>query len=118
MRPVLFYWRGLPVWSYPAMLYLGLVFGVLAGNAAAHAEATNAFAVFVATFALLVPALLGARLLFVAMHWEHFRADLRRIWRRDEGGAAQYGALFIAMPLSIAVLRTLGVGIGTFRDAA
>ena len=45
MRPVLFYWRGRPIWSYPAMLYIGLVFGVLAGNVAAHAEGANAFAV-------------------------------------------------------------------------
>ena len=100
------------------MLYVGLVFGVLAGNAAAHAEDANAFAVFVATFALLVPALLGARLLFVVTHWGQFRSDLRRIWRRDEGGAAQYGALVIAIPLSIPILRLLGLGIGTFWDAA
>ncbi|HWJ15221.1 MAG TPA: prolipoprotein diacylglyceryl transferase family protein [Gemmatimonadaceae bacterium] len=118
MRPVLFYWRGRPIWSYPAMLYIGLVFGVLAGNVAAHAEGANAFAVFVATFALLVPALIGARLLFVATHWEHFRGDWRRIWRRDDGGAAQYGALFIMIPLSVPVLRMLGVGMGAFWDAA
>ncbi|HVE35985.1 MAG TPA: prolipoprotein diacylglyceryl transferase family protein [Gemmatimonadaceae bacterium] len=118
MRPILFYWRGRPIYSYPAMLYVGLVFGIVAGNAAAHAEDANAFAVFVATFALLVPALFGARLLFVATHWEQFRADPLRIFRRDEGGAAQYGALFIAIPLSIPVLRALGLGLGTFWDAA
>ncbi len=37
MRPILFQWRGLTVWSYPAMLYIGLVAGVVAGNVAAHA---------------------------------------------------------------------------------
>jgi phosphatidylglycerol---prolipoprotein diacylglyceryl transferase len=118
MRPVLFYWRGRPIWSYPAMLYIGLVFGVVAGNLAAHAERANAFAVFVATFALLVPALVGARLLFVATHWDHFRGNWRRIWRRDEGGAAQYGALVIAIPLSIPVLTLLGLRVGVFWDAA
>jgi len=100
------------------MLYVGLLVGVIAGNAAAHAEGANAFAVFVATFALLVPALFGARLLFVSTHWSLFRRDLRRIFRRDDGGAAQYGALFIMIPLSVPVLRFLGVGIGMFWDAA
>src|SRR5262252_1173754 len=36
MRPILFRWRGLTVHSYPALLYVGLVLGVFAGNAAAY----------------------------------------------------------------------------------
>lgn len=34
VRPVLLRWRGYTIWSYPAMLYVGLVAGVAAGNAA------------------------------------------------------------------------------------
>jgi hypothetical protein len=37
MRPVLFHLRGVPIHSYPAMLYLGMVAGVEAGDIAAHA---------------------------------------------------------------------------------
>ena len=58
MRPILFQWRGLTVWSYPALLYVGLVLGVLAGNVAAHAAGVDALGVFEATFLLL---LAGAR---------------------------------------------------------
>src|SRR5215467_4969827 len=118
MRPILFRWGGLTVWSYPALLYVGLVLGVVAGNVAAHAEGIDARAVFVATFLLLVPALLGARLLFVATHWSTYRDDPRRIFARSEGGAAQYGALAMILPLSLPVTSLLGVPVGGFWDAA
>lgn len=116
MRPVLFRWRGVTFWAYPTFLYVGLVAGVFAGNAAAHASGLDAFRVFVATFALIVPALLGARLLYVASHWDRFRHDLRRIWSRNDGGAAQYGGLALAIPLSFPILWLLELPIGAFWD--
>jgi phosphatidylglycerol:prolipoprotein diacylglycerol transferase len=116
MRPVLFRLRGIPIYSYPAMLYVGFVLGVLAGNAAAHASGLDAFRVFVATFLLIVPALLGARLLFVACHWPSYRHELRRIWNRSEGGAAQYGGLLLILPLSVPVLASLDLPFGAFWD--
>jgi hypothetical protein len=39
MRRILFSWSGFNVYSYPAMLYLGMVAGVFAG---AHAAANAA----------------------------------------------------------------------------
>lgn len=116
MRPLLFRWRGLTFWAYPTLLYLGLVAGVVAGNAAAHASGLDPFSVFVATFALMLPALLGARLLYVATHWPLFRHDLRRIWHRSDGGAAQYGGLALAVPLSFPILWLLELPIGAFWD--
>jgi len=118
MRPILFQWRGVTVWSYPALLYVGVVLGVVAGNVAAHAEGTDARAVFAATFLLLLPALLGARLLFVATHWREFRGTPRRIFARSEGGAALYGALAMILPLSVVVTALLDLPLGEFWDAA
>ena len=40
MRPILFRWRGLTISSYRAMLYVGLVAGIFAGNAAARRRAS------------------------------------------------------------------------------
>ena len=65
MRPILFTWRGLTIHSYPAMLYIGLVLGVTAGNGVAHANGIDALRVYIATLILVVPALAGARLLYV-----------------------------------------------------
>jgi phosphatidylglycerol:prolipoprotein diacylglycerol transferase len=118
MRPVLFRWRGLTIWSYPAMLYVGMVAGVAAGNLAAHRAHVDAFRVYVATFLLLVPALAGARLLYVAVHWRTFRSQPDRIWSRREGGAAQYGGLLVTLPLSLPLLAMLRLPIGSFWDVA
>jgi phosphatidylglycerol---prolipoprotein diacylglyceryl transferase len=117
MRPILFRWRGLTIPSYPAMLYLGLVAGVAAGNLAAHAAGLDALRVYIATCLLIVPALMGARLLHVALHGSLYRANLRRIWNRNDGGAAQYGGL-IAVPLSVPMLAALRLPFGAFWDVA
>ena len=116
MHPVMFQWRGLTIHSYPAMQYLGLVAGVFAGNAAAHATGLDALKVFVATFLLMFPCLGGARVLFVATHWKEYRAEPARIWRTTEGGAAQYGGILVGVPLSIPLLKAFELPFGAFWD--
>src|SRR6516165_5718615 len=97
MYPVLFKWRGITVWSYPAMLYIGLVAGVVAGNIAAHAAGLDALRVYIATISLIVPALAGARLLYVAAEWEIYRGNPKQIWDRNDGGYVMYGGLPAAL---------------------
>jgi phosphatidylglycerol:prolipoprotein diacylglycerol transferase len=118
MRPLLFRWRNLSVWSYPAMLYLGLVTGVVAGNIAAHAAGIDAFRAYLATIILIVPALIGARLWYVASQWKIYRRAPRRIWNRREGGYIMYGGLPAALLLSIPLLRGLRLSFGAFWDVA
>jgi len=118
MRPLLFTWRGIKVWSYPAMLYIGLVVGVAAGNIAAHAAGLNAFRVYVATLLLIPPSLVGARLLHVFTHWDVYRNDRKRIWNRNEGGQAQYGGLAVMVPLSFPLLAILDIPLGGFWDVS
>jgi phosphatidylglycerol:prolipoprotein diacylglycerol transferase len=100
------------------MLYLGLNAGVVAGDVAAHAAGINAFRAFLATIILVVPALVGTRLLFVVSHWERYRHDLRRIWGRSEGGAGQYGGFALALLFSVPLLHTLHLPLGAFWDVA
>ncbi len=118
MRLILFRWRGLTVWSYPALVYLGMVAGVVAGNVAAHAAGVDALRVFAATFVLMAVGLMGARLAFVASHWKVYREDVRRIWNRNEGGAAHYGGIAAVLPLSVPLLAALRLPWGTFWDVA
>ncbi|MBN1979543.1 MAG: prolipoprotein diacylglyceryl transferase [Anaerolineae bacterium] len=116
MHPVLLHWRGIKIYSYPAMLYLGLVLGIAVGNVAANLAGLDSARVFLATFALIVPALIGARLFYVAAHWDVYHREPRRIWRRSEGGAAMYGGLPFALLLSVPLLRALGLPFGAFWD--
>ena len=100
------------------MLYIGLVLGVFAGNIAAHAAGMDAARVYVATVILMVPALAGARLLYVAAEWNFYRRHLRRIWDRSDGGYIMYGGLPAALLISIPLLRVLHVSIAGFWDIA
>jgi phosphatidylglycerol:prolipoprotein diacylglycerol transferase len=100
------------------MLYIGLVAGIVAGNAAAHAAGIDAFRAYVATCILIVPALIGARLLHVAIHLPLYRQNRGRIWNRNEGGASQYGGYALALPVSVPVLAVLRLPFGAFWDTA
>ena len=118
MRPVLFRLRGVTIRSYPAMLYVGLDAGLVAGNAAAHAAGMDAFRVLVVSLILLVPSLIGARLLYVASHWRIYRQNPELIWNRNQGGAAQYGGLALALPLSFPLAGAFRLSWGGFWDAS
>jgi phosphatidylglycerol:prolipoprotein diacylglycerol transferase len=118
MRPVLFAWRRIRFYPYTVMLYVGIVLGVTAGTYAARSWGMNANRVYVALLILLLPALLGARLLFVATHWEGYRPNPGTIFRRADSGAALDGALGLTFPLSLPLLYAMGLSIGSFWDVA
>lgn len=98
------------------MLYVGLVVGVVAGNAAAHAAGIDAFRAYVATLVLIPAGLIGARLLYVITYWQRYRRNLRRIWDRSDSGAAMYGGLFLALALSVPLLAAFELPFGAFWD--
>ena len=118
MRRVLFRWHGVEVHSYPALLYLGLVCGVYAGYGAAASMPIDPDRAAAGILILIVPALVGSRLWFVLGHWEVFRREPHRIWRRADGGAALVGGLLLAVAVSPPLLALLGLPFGTFWDAA
>ena len=91
--------------SYTVLLYIGCVAGVYGGAAVADVRELPAERVVAASVILIVPALVGSRLLFVAQHAAVYRADPSRIWRRAEGGAALFGGLVLALVVSAPLLR-------------
>jgi phosphatidylglycerol:prolipoprotein diacylglycerol transferase len=118
MRRILFSWRGLNIYSYPAMLYAGLLAGVFVGAYVAQSSGMSADKFAVAIVVLLIPALAGSRLYFVLTRWDLYRHEPARIWRRMEGGMSMYGGFILVVPLSIPLLRSLGLPFGGFWDAA
>lgn len=98
------------------MLYFGLLAGVLAGNAAAHAAGLDAFRAYVATLLLISVGLAGARLFYVALHWRSYRKNPGRIWNRTDGGVAMYGGFAVMLPLSVPALAALRLPFAAFWD--
>jgi prolipoprotein diacylglyceryltransferase len=118
MRRILFSWHGWHIYSYPAMLYAGLLAGVFVGAHVAQGAGMSADRFAVAVAILLIPALAGSRLYFVLTRWDIYGRDLTRIWRRAEGGMAMYGGFLLVVPLSVPLLRAMGLPFGAFWDAA
>jgi phosphatidylglycerol:prolipoprotein diacylglycerol transferase len=118
MQPILFAWRGYVIHAYPAMLYCALLASTFLTAYVGQAYGLNADKVAFAAVLLVIPALPGTRLLYVAMHWDIFRNDLRRIWNRSEGGMTVYGGLIASLLFSVPLLWALDLPFLKFWDAA
>lgn len=116
--PVLFHVKGIDIYAYPAFLFLGLTFGIVAGTAAGEAAGVSPRPLYAALLLLTIPALVGSRLLYVLTQWRFYRDHPSLVWARETGGAALYGGLLLALACSWPVLRLLGVRLGAFWDAA
>jgi phosphatidylglycerol---prolipoprotein diacylglyceryl transferase len=117
MRKVLLTWNGVTIYSYPAALYLGMVVGVFVGAYMAQLSGMDPNSFAVAATILLIPGLIGARLFFVFLHWHIYAAEPRRILGRGEGGMAMYGAILVALPISLVLLPAMQLPFGAFWDA-
>ncbi len=118
MRRVLVHCLGRPIYSYPVALYFGIVLGIYAELFAARAQGIAIAPLLAATLILAAIALLGSRLLFVALNWPRFRREPQRILRFAEGGASLFGGILLAVPCSLLLLPAFDIGFGTFWDLA
>jgi phosphatidylglycerol:prolipoprotein diacylglycerol transferase len=109
---------GIRLPSYAVMLYLGCVAGVLAGSAAAEAWGAPGGRVATVAITLTATALVGSRSLYIATHFDLFRAQPSRLWQRLDGGGSVYGGLLLAIALSPALLFAADLGFLAFWDAA
>src|SRR5215211_5124088 len=116
MRRVLFHCFGRSIYSYPSMLYVGIVLGIYAQLFAAQSLGLDITRTFAATILLVAAALLGARLLHVIPNWQHYRAPPRDILKVSSGGASMYGGLLLGFPLSYPVLSALEIPFGLYWD--
>src|SRR5271165_2804828 len=118
MPRILFRWCGINFYSYLVMLYLGLVTGLLVGAGMAPLDGLSADRFTVAAVVLVIPGLVGSRLLFIALHWDTYLREPARIWNRAQGGMALYGGLVMAVAVSPPLLYAIGVPFGAFWDTA
>ena len=81
LHQVLFEWRAIRIYSYPAMLYVGLNLGIVAADYAANLAGMPSARVLATIIVLTVPGLIGARLLFIATNWAIYRREPWRMWR-------------------------------------
>ena len=117
VRPSLLTYERLRAHSYVSMLYAGAIAGIFFGTRWAELHGLPASKAFLAMLLIFPAALGGARLLFVALHWNVFRRDKARIWSTNEGGAALYGGLILCFLMSLPLLWVMRLPLGFFWDA-
>ena len=118
MRRVLFNFYGFAVYSYPFLLYVGTVLGILVGMKAAASRGITSPRMCLALVSLVIPALVGSRWLFLLSHLRQRRFQYTGMLRRSEGGASLYGGLILSLLLSFPLLWLAGMPFGQFWDAA
>jgi phosphatidylglycerol:prolipoprotein diacylglycerol transferase len=106
------------VHSYKVMLYFGCVLGIDAAMPVAARKGMSVPTFCVAVVVLLVPAFVGARLLYVWRHAGAYRARPGRVATRSDGGAALFGGLLLSVAVSLALLPAVGLPFLAFWDAA
>lgn len=117
MWPVLFVWHGIALRSFHVMIYAALLVTVFLAVHFAQADGLNPDRTALAVLLLFIPGFAGARLMYVARHWDHFRSDPARILRRSVGGLSLYGGLFGVFAGSVPTSWGLGLPFGPFIDA-
>jgi phosphatidylglycerol:prolipoprotein diacylglycerol transferase len=65
---------------------------------------------------ILLTAVVGSRLLYVAEHAAAYAADPWRVVRLSEGGLSMYGGLGLALVASVLYARTIGVPFAVLAD--
>ena len=102
--------------AYLAMLYFGLISGIIVSNYFAKLDGLDSMRAFIATVLLTIPFFVGARILFIAMNWKLYRSEPERIWRRSEGGASFQGGLVVALIVAPPLLAAMQVPVAPFLD--
>jgi phosphatidylglycerol---prolipoprotein diacylglyceryl transferase len=102
---------------YPTLLGIGSIIGIVTATRLAPWIGLAPGRTYVALVLLLIPALVGSRLLFVLMHWPRFRGNVRSIWRTNDGGLALYGGLVLTLVTSLLLLPALQLQGAAFWDA-
>ena len=118
MLPILLRIHGMEIHAYPAFLFIGLTFGIIAGTHVGSTLGLDTIRLYAALVLSTVPALVGSRILYALTHFRFYRENPAHIWSSDTGGLALYGGLILALVCSWPLLRALDLPIGAFWDAA
>jgi phosphatidylglycerol:prolipoprotein diacylglycerol transferase len=118
MLPILFRCGPLTIHTYGVLVAAGflLAYAYVLRAARRHGIETEAMADLF--FYALLSALVGARLLYVALNWRLFLYDPLAVVKIWQGGLVFYGGFVAAVPVVAWRVRRLGLGLLVIADMA
>lgn len=105
MHPILFELGPLKFYSYGLLLAVGFFVAMELSVRRAGALGLDRGRIQSAVFVALLSGLVGARLAYVFLYWELFRANPIEIIRLDHGGLIFYGGFFAGMGAVLVYLK-------------
>lgn len=105
MHPILFEIGGWPVYSYGVLLAAAYLIGLQLGVVRARRAGLDPARVMDLGIYLIIAALVGAKLMLIAVDWEYFRSQPRELLSLVRAGGVFYGGLIAAVAVGLWLVR-------------
>lgn len=118
MHPVLFHFGIFTIYTYGFFVAIGVLSGIAMARSEAARLGIDPDRIMDLCFYIIVFAILGARLLYVATNLDffiHYPIEIIKIWN---GGLVFYGGFIAAMVTAIAFIRVYRLPLGRTADVA
>ena len=118
MHPVLFEIRGFPVHTYGLLLAAAYLLGLQLAVVRARRFGLEPSRIMDLGIAIIIAALVGAKLLLFIVEYRKFADNPREILTLLRSGGVFYGGLLVAVPVAIWYVRRHGLPTWTVGDLA
>ncbi len=116
MHPILFSIGDWPVYSYGVLLAAAYLIGLQLGVVRARKAGVDPARVMDLGIYLIIAALIGAKLMLIAVDWEYFRSQPRQLLSLVRAGGVFYGGLIAAVAVGLWLVRRYKLPVWTTAD--
>ncbi|MSO48732.1 MAG: prolipoprotein diacylglyceryl transferase [Acidobacteria bacterium] len=116
MHPILFSVGDWPVYSYGVLLAAAYLVGLQLGVVRARRAGVDPAKVMDLGIYLIIAALVGAKLMLIAVDWEYFRSQPRELLSLVRAGGVFYGGLILSVTVGLLLVRRYKLPVWTTAD--
>jgi len=116
MHPILFSVGDWPVYSYGVLLAAAYLIGLQLGVMRARKAGVDPARVMDLGIYLIIAALVGAKLMLIAVDWDYFRSQPRELLSLVRAGGVFYGGLIAAVAVGLWLVRRYKLPVWTTAD--
>lgn len=118
MEPILFEFGPVTVYTYGLLVATGFLAGIGWAARLAKREGMDPQAVYDTGFWIIFSAIVGSRIFYILMNYEHFLQNPLGIFKLWEGGLVFYGGLFGACVAVAICVKRYNLDLWKFADVA
>ena len=116
MHPILFEIGGWPVYSYGVLLAAAYLIGLQLGVVRARRAGVDPARIMDLGIYLIIAALVGAKLMLIAVDWDYFRQNPGELLSLVRAGGVFYGGLIAAVAVGLWLVRKYRLPVWATAD--